>query len=184
LDITQAQGDKILSQLEQDVEVLNKNGFIDYSLFMIVVLRPFKNVEHFKPQTLGAGTFEEVKSGEDNPSIDKAISMMVNYQQQQLINSTKRLYIGEIDSRLFMKGEQHLQMMLVKETTRSRTKIFHICDPYDIATIRALREQEESDKNPLLRKKTDLDKMVDHSVEEEDGRYSLLKEENPLKKMS
>lgn len=34
--------------------------------------------------------------------------------------------------------------MLMKETTRNRTKIFHICDPYDIATIRALREQEET----------------------------------------
>lgn len=72
--------------------------------------------------------------------------------------------------------------MLVKETTRNRTKIFHICDPYDIATIRALRDQEETDG--LRRLKTDVDKQVDHAVEEEDGTFSLMREEaNPLKKM-
>jgi hypothetical protein len=185
LDITQAQADRILSQLEQDVEVLNKNGLIDYSLFMIIVLRPFKQVEHFNPSHLGTSQFEESKVGE-GPGFDKAISMMVNYQQ--LINSTKRLYIGEIDPRLFVKGDQHMQMMLLKETTRNRTKIFHICDPYDIATVRALREQEAADEAaPLLRKKSDKhDHGHDHGVsEEEEGRYSLIKEEaNPLQKMA
>jgi hypothetical protein len=62
LEITQSQAEKIISQLEQDVEVLNKNGFIDYSLFMIVVLRPFKHVEHFKPSTLGTSAFDDMRT--------------------------------------------------------------------------------------------------------------------------
>lgn len=47
---------------------------------MILVLRPFKNVEHFNPSTLGASQLEEVKTNSVNQSLDKAISMMVNYQ--------------------------------------------------------------------------------------------------------
>jgi hypothetical protein len=34
--------------------------------------------------------------------------------------------------------------MLIKEQTRTRSKIFHICDAYDIASIKAQREQEEA----------------------------------------
>jgi hypothetical protein len=62
LEITQGQAEKIISQLEQDVEVLTKHGFIDYSLFMIVVLRPYKHVEHFKPSTLGTSAFDDVRA--------------------------------------------------------------------------------------------------------------------------
>lgn len=75
LDITQVQADRILSQLEQDVEVLSKNGFMDYSLFMIVVLRPFKSVEHFKPNALGL-TQVDGASREDGFGIDRALAMM------------------------------------------------------------------------------------------------------------
>jgi hypothetical protein len=34
--------------------------------------------------------------------------------------------------------------MLLKEQTRTRTKIFHICDPYDIASIKAQREVDDA----------------------------------------
>ena len=124
------QADKILSQLEQDVEVLTKNGFIDYSLFMIVVLRPFKNVEHFNPSTLGVSNFDEPR--DDTGSFNKFMS------QPSQVN--KRLFIGEIDGRMLIHGHPNQQMMLLKEQTRNRSKIFHICDSYDIATIKAQRE--------------------------------------------
>jgi len=69
------------------VEVLTKNGFIDYSLFMIIVLRPFKNVEYFNPLTLGVGAFDEVKFTEESTSFTP------NSHQV----GSKRLFIGEID---------------------------------------------------------------------------------------
>lgn len=40
--------------------------------------------------------------------------------------------------------------MLLKEQTRNRSKIFHICDAYDIATIRALRDYEEQFVNQQI----------------------------------
>ena len=42
------QADKILSQLENDVEVLTKHAFMDYSMFLVVVMKPFKKVDYFK----------------------------------------------------------------------------------------------------------------------------------------
>ena len=66
LEITQSQAERIISQLEQDVEVLTKTGFIDYSLFMIVVLRPFKHVDHFKPSTLGTSAFDDMRTIPDD----------------------------------------------------------------------------------------------------------------------
>ena len=44
LDITQVQSERILSQLENDIEVLSKHGIMDYSLYLIVVIKPYKNV--------------------------------------------------------------------------------------------------------------------------------------------
>lgn len=66
--------------------------------------------------------------------------------------------------------------MLMKETTRNRTKIFHICDPYDIATIRALREQEEEVEHPLKRKQT-KNMQHEHGFSEEEI------DDNPVLKM-
>jgi len=52
-------------------------------------------------------------------------------------NAHKRLYIGEIDPKMLIRGDPTQQLMLVKEQTRTRSKVFHICDPYDIASIKA-----------------------------------------------
>ena len=97
LDITQVQAERIISQLEQDVEVLTKNGFIDYSLFMIVVLRPFKIVEHFKPSTLGVSTLDEVRNEDRGSSFSRIVSSEGS--------SEKRLFIGEIDQRMLIRGD-------------------------------------------------------------------------------
>lgn len=131
LDITQSQAEKIISQLEQDVEVLTKNGFIDYSLFMIIVLRPFKIVEHFVPSTLGVSAFDEVR----NNTEEKAGSFTRTLSLSQQIS--KRLFIGEVEAKSLLKSDATQQLMLVKEQTKNRTKIYHICDAYDIASIRA-----------------------------------------------
>lgn len=102
LDITQVQAEKILSQLEQDVDVLTKSGFIDYSLFMIVVLRPFKQVEHFQPSALGVSQFEEVHEADSEAA------------------STKRLFIGDVDPRMLIRGDSNQQLILLMEKTRHR----------------------------------------------------------------
>jgi hypothetical protein len=54
---------------------------------MIIVLRPFKNVEYFNPLTLGVGAFDEVKFTEESTSFTP------NSHQV----GSKRLFIGEID---------------------------------------------------------------------------------------
>lgn len=96
---------------------------------MIVVLRPFKNVEHFKPRTLGMSHFDNVQ--DESGTFERVMKKM------QERNQTKRLFIGELDSKLFVRSDESIQMMLLKETTRNRSKIFHVCDAYDIASIRA-----------------------------------------------
>lgn len=97
--------------------MLTKSGFIDYSLFMIVVLRPFKHVEHFQPSALGVSQFEDVQGADSEAP------------------STKRLFIGDV----------HQQLILLMEQTRYRSKVFHnICDAYDCATIRAWKDLEEN----------------------------------------
>ncbi len=122
LDITQVQAEKIISQLEQDVEVLAKSGFIDYSLLMIVVLRPFKNIETVNTNNLGLSAFDQIlNKGEDG---------------QQNSNS-KRLFISEVDPRSLIRPDPYQQMMVVVEQTRTRIKVFHICDAYDISSIKA-----------------------------------------------
>lgn len=102
---------------------------------MIVVLRPFKHVEHFKPQTLGTSAFDQVL-----PSPEEKFGFM----HTQTPNQFKKLYIGEIDPKMLIRGDPTQQLMLIKEQTRTRSKIFHICDAYDIASIKAQREQEEA----------------------------------------
>ena len=42
LDITQVQSEKILSQMENDIEHLAKHGIMDYSLYLVVVIKPYK----------------------------------------------------------------------------------------------------------------------------------------------
>jgi len=158
------QADKILSQLEQDVEVLNKNGFIDYSLFMIVVLRPFKNVEHFKPSTLGVSQFDEVRDQESGSFNSK----------QSAVH--KRLFIGEVDQRMIQRTDNSSQpMMLLKEMTKNRTKIFHICDSYDIASIKAQREMDEGGASKAAT--SDGKRIADQSSERDDTMRKIAEEE-------
>jgi hypothetical protein len=45
---------------------------------------------------------------------------------------------------MLIRGDPSQQLMLIKEQTRTRSKIFHICDPYDIASIKAQREIDEA----------------------------------------
>ena len=94
---------------------------------MIVVLRPYKNVENVSPTNLGLSAFDPVFA--DDSSLSKH----------------KRLFISEIDPRTLIRPDPYQQLMLIVEQTRTRMKVFHICDAYDIASIRAHRENE---KNP------------------------------------
>jgi hypothetical protein len=45
---------------------------------------------------------------------------------------------------MLIRGDPSQQLMLIKEQTRTRSKVFHICDPYDIASIKAQREIDEA----------------------------------------
>jgi hypothetical protein len=45
LDITNLQSEKIMSQLKNDVELLNDNNFMDYSLLMFIIIRPYSCVK-------------------------------------------------------------------------------------------------------------------------------------------
>jgi len=45
LDITKIQSEKIISQLMTDSDFLSKNNFMDYSLLMFMVIKPFTTVK-------------------------------------------------------------------------------------------------------------------------------------------
>lgn len=67
--------------------------------------------------------------------------------------------------------------MLVKEQTRTRSKIFHICDPYDIASIKAQREIDEAMSNLAVDRKSAISAhgTTKHSQDggiEEEGKES------------
>ena len=74
-------------------------------------------------------------------------------------------------------------MMLLKETTRHRSKIFHICDAYDIASVKCQLEMEEADSLNRFKVFTQ-DRASVTSKEEtkqaDNSRASLIKEDNPL----
>ena len=105
---------------------------MDYSLFMVVVFRPFTHVEYFKQTFSGYQEFADVKqtaSGEvANTLFEKIKQVQVNGEG----DSQKCLFIGELDPKLLSRPGEDLQLILIKEQTRLRKKIFHICDPYDI----------------------------------------------------
>jgi len=45
LDITNLQAERIISQLKTDIELLHDNSFMDYSLLMHVIIRPYTSVK-------------------------------------------------------------------------------------------------------------------------------------------
>lgn len=49
--------------------------------------------------------------------------------------SRKKLYIGETDPNLLKRKDDN-DMILLKEESKLRTKIYHICDSYDIVSVR------------------------------------------------
>lgn len=132
------QSDKILSQLENDVEILNKHGFMDYSMFMVVVMKPFKKVDYFKHSslmhmntTLSANT-HNINYGN------------INFEEMDQIaqGGNKSLVIGELDPQ-FIKRADDLQFIILKEQSKLKFKIFHICDPYDIASVKFYEEDRK-----------------------------------------
>ncbi|CDW74551.1 phosphatidylinositol-4-phosphate 5-kinase [Stylonychia lemnae] len=119
LDITQYQSEKIVAQLESDVELLTRHFFMDYSLYLVVVIKPFREVDFLKQQIHGLDKLQ-ISSKEDSKLAKK-------YR--------KHLYIGESDSNLYKKkGEGNL--ILVKERTQLRSKAYHVCDSYDIVSVK------------------------------------------------
>ena len=75
-------------------------------------------------------------------------------------------------------------MMLLKEQTRNRSKIFHICDSYDIATIRALRDYEEqyANQQQTLPDLKSTPSKIDQIIEEEktDRKSQIATDDHPL----
>ena len=84
LDITRSQAESIISQLENDVELLSKHGLMDYSLYIHIVLKPFKNVDYFM--------LKKAQKSNSILSEDKVQSIQMDYL------SHKRIFIGEIDT--------------------------------------------------------------------------------------
>ena len=44
---------------------------------------------------------------------------------------------------MLVKSDKNHHMMVLKEQTRNRGKIFHVCEPFDIASIKSQRELED-----------------------------------------
>ena len=65
-------------------------------------------------------------------------------------------------------------MMVVVEQTRTRIKVFHICDAYDIASIKAQRENETTGNT--RRASQVMSSIKEEEFKKEDGQYG----DNPL----
>jgi hypothetical protein len=102
---------------------------------MIVVLRPYKHV--YLQQQSSEHAFEDGGASE---------------REQK----NKRMFIREMDPRSFINADENFQMMTIEEHTRTRIKEFHICDAYDIASIKAhqdfqgLYEEDKSEESTSL----------------------------------
>jgi hypothetical protein len=71
--------------------------------------------------------------------------------------------------------------MLVKEQTRTRSKIFHICDPYDIASIKAQREIDEAMINLGVDRKSAISAHLQRKYSQDGGIEEEGKDsDNPL----
>jgi hypothetical protein len=66
-------------------------------------------------------------------------------------------------------------MLVLKEMTKNRTKIFHICDSYDIASIKAQIEIDEG--APSKAATSDGKRIADQSSEREDTMRKIAEEE-------
>jgi len=132
---------------------------------MIIVLRPFKIVETVSTNNLGLSVFDQVLNhGEDQHHLSKG----------------KKLVISEVDPRSLIRPDPYQQMMVMVEQTRTKMKIFHICDAYDIASIRAQRENETAAGGTTNRSSVKSHSIQEEEIKKEDGHYG----ENPLLQQS
>ncbi len=61
------------------------------------------------------------------------------------LNSFKRLVIGELDNGVRGKFGQRVEdnvTFLMREQTRQKQITYHICEPYDISSIRLYEEEK------------------------------------------
>ena len=119
--------------MENDVNLLSKHGLMDYSLYLMMIIKPFKNVEFELPKTLMG------------PEEGKKLNF-------NIVNSYKKLHISEIDTsraratHLVGRREDHI-IMVMKERTRNTQTLYHICEPYDVSSIRIHQEEFNGAKN-------------------------------------
>lgn len=60
----------------------------------------------------------------------------------------KRLYIGFTDPNL-LKRKSADDIVLLREESKLRTKVYHVCDPYDIASVKQFDEDMNMSKKSL-----------------------------------
>lgn len=127
--------------MENDVNLLTKHGLMDYSLYLVIVIKPFKNVEYFIPRPIAQG---------------KTSSQQLTYLDEDKIHFTsvdstsyKRLFIGEVDTskirstHMIGRREDHI-IMVMKERTKNKQILYHICEPYDISSIKIYQEEKKN----------------------------------------
>ncbi|CDW83708.1 phosphatidylinositol-4-phosphate 5-kinase [Stylonychia lemnae] len=159
LDLNQSQSDKILSQLENDVNLLMTHGLMDYSMYLVIVIRPFKNVEYFIPKQIALKNESQNQIDEDKihfTSIDST--------------SYKRFFIGEMNiakhqhTRMYGRKEDS-NILVMKERTRNKLMLYHICEPYDISSVQLYQEEK---KRGEIMGNTPLNLMNQNSLYDQD----------------
>lgn len=78
LDITNLQATRIMSQLANDVELLKSNNFMDYSILMYIIIRPYSSVKASvtytnslnREKALFQGTLDEIPDAEEGSGSD------------------------------------------------------------------------------------------------------------------
>jgi hypothetical protein len=91
LDITNAQAERILSQLKNDVELLNENDFTDYSLIMHIIIRPYSSVKapinyvSTRERALFSGSLESIEDVDEELEDDNDEEYKVHSRENKFL---------------------------------------------------------------------------------------------------
>lgn len=82
-------------------------------------------MEHVKQAVDGFAVFNDLKQDQSMPTISQSFS--------------KKLIIGEMDLTQMKKGD--IEIALLKGFSKEKNKLYHVCDTYDIVSLKMHQEE-------------------------------------------
>ena len=171
LDITNKQSERIMSQFTEDINFLSQHNFVDYSLLIFVVIKPYVDVKSHLPE-IDPSEIKKMRAKKRFTSYEPLIPKQTN----NAINPTKPINI-------FSLSKDKTNTALLSPDGESKGRIHTI--------IRKLSDWVEMDKNEqnelindnsksLLDKTLYLSQINQPVKREIVGKYQNLKAEKPI----